>query len=193
MAKDKADAAGIDQEVDAVKAVLKVLDGLSVQGKEWVLRTVSDRLSLQVPPGPGSQAAGGGAPPPGGRAATKTGTAKQFLAAKRPETDVERVACLAYYLTHSINTPHFKTRDITSLNTEAAGSRFSNAAATVRNATNQSGFLAAAGGGKKQITPHGEDVVNALPDREKVQALLAAHAPAMRRRRKKRGKRRATP
>src|SRR5712664_747450 len=29
-----------------------------------------------------------------------TPTPKQFLFEKRPQTDVERIACLAYYLTH---------------------------------------------------------------------------------------------
>ena len=47
---------------------------------------------------------------------------KEFLFQKQPKTDVERVACLAYYLTHYRGTPHFKTVDISKLNTEAAGS-----------------------------------------------------------------------
>ena len=45
---------------------------------------------------------------------------KDFLFRKEPNTDVERVACLAYYLTHRRGTNHFKTIDISKLNTEAA-------------------------------------------------------------------------
>ena len=32
---------------------------------------------------------------------------KDFLMEKAPNTDVERIACLAYYLTHYRSTPHF--------------------------------------------------------------------------------------
>ena len=56
----------------------------------------------------------------------------------------------------------------------------------VDNATKQSGYLTSAGKGKKQITALGEDVVQALPDYEKVGAvLLAGKAKARRRRAKK--------
>src|SRR5689334_19404588 len=37
---------------------------------------------------------------------------KQFLMEKQPRTDVERIACLAYYLTHYRDIPHFKTLDL---------------------------------------------------------------------------------
>src|SRR2546426_11388019 len=36
----------------------------------------------------------------------RTLSAKEFLRDKRPVTDVERVACLAYYLAHYRDTPH---------------------------------------------------------------------------------------
>jgi hypothetical protein len=52
------------------------------------------------------------------------------------------------------------------------------------NATDTYHYLAKAGGGKKQITILGEEVVEALPDREKVKAAIAEHRP---KRRKKRG------
>ncbi len=51
---------------------------------------------------------------------------KEFLRDKKPASDVERVACLAYYLTHHRDIPHFKTVDISALNTEAAQPKFSN-------------------------------------------------------------------
>src|SRR5271169_5036025 len=62
-------------------------------------------------------------------------TAKEFLLQKQPRTDVERVACLAYYLTHYLNKQHFKTVDISRLNTDAAQIKFSNAAVSVENAS----------------------------------------------------------
>ena len=58
---------------------------------------------------------------------------KEFLLEKQPRTDVERIACLAFYLTHYRDTPHFKTLELSKLNTEAAQQKFANAA----NATEQ--------------------------------------------------------
>lgn len=92
-------------------------------------------------------------------------SAKDFMLDKQPRTDVERVACLAYYLTHYANAPHFQTVDISKLNTEAAQIKFSNAAFSVNNAV-QSGYLASAPNGKKQISAAGERFVRALPDRD---------------------------
>lgn len=83
-------------------------------------------------------------------------TAKEFLFQKQPRTDVERVACLAFYLTHYQNTTHFKTVDISRLNTEAAQIKFSNAAVAVDNAAKY-GFIAQAGKGFKQITALGSN------------------------------------
>ena len=46
-------------------------------------------------------------------------TIKQFIAQKRPENLYQRVACLAYYLSHVLDTPRFKTKDISKANTDA--------------------------------------------------------------------------
>ena len=100
-------------------------------------------------------------------------TAKQFLKSKQPVTDVQRIACLAYYLTHAREQGHFKVLDLTKLNIDAGGTRLTNPHLTVKNATNQNRYLAPVGLGKKQITGLGEDVVNALPDQEAVKAVVA--------------------
>lgn len=102
------------------------------------------------------------------------GTPKQFLAHKAPKTDVEKMAVLAYYLTHARGREHFTTKELSDLNTEAAGQRLSNAAYAASNAQKKNGFLANAPGGKRQIASRGEALVNALPDREAVKAALAA-------------------
>ena len=65
---------------------------------------------------------------------------KEFLFEKQPRTDVERIACLAFYLTHYRSTPHFKTLDLSKLNTEAAQPKFANAAYTANNAVKM-GYL----------------------------------------------------
>jgi len=109
----------------------------------------------------------------------RTSSPKQFVLDKRPKTDVDRVACLAYYLTHYRDTPHFKTLEISKVNTEAGQIKFSNAAKAVDNASS-AGLLIQAGKGKKQISAIGELYVQALPDRDAARAAIA-HA----RRRKK--------
>jgi hypothetical protein len=101
---------------------------------------------------------------------------KEFLLQKQPRSDVERVACLAYYLTYYRDQPHFKTLDISKLNTEAAQIKFSNPIFTVNNAATM-GYLAQASRGNKQISAAGEMFVAALPDREAAQAAMANARP----------------
>lgn len=112
---------------------------------------------------------------------------KEFIIEKKPVTDVERIACLAYYLTHYLDTPHFKTLDLSKLNTEAAQLKFSNPAQTVDNA-NKSGLLVPATKGQKQISAIGELYVQALPDRAAAREAIAYAKP---RRQKSRSKKNA--
>lgn len=108
---------------------------------------------------------------------------KEFMAQKNPKTDMQRIACLGYYLTHFRKTPHFKTRDLTHLNIEAAQPQLSNPAAAVRNATAHR-YLSPAGSGRKQITPVGEAIVKALPDFDKVKEEIGKHKRPRRKRKK---------
>lgn len=107
---------------------------------------------------------------------------KEFLHQKRPPTDVDRVACLAYYLTHYRSTPHFKTIDLSQLNTEAAQIKFSNAAKAVDNAT-RSGLLVPAVKGHKQLSAAGELYVQELPDKAAAKSIIEGY----KRRRPKKG------
>jgi hypothetical protein len=109
--------------------------------------------------------------------------AKGFMAEKKPGSDVERVTCLAYFLTHHLNSPTFQTRDVSKLNSEAHQPKLSNPTVAVNNASRQR-YLTPAGGGKKRITTLGEEVVRALPDREAMKKVLASQ-PGRRRKRSK--------
>jgi len=106
----------------------------------------------------------------------RTLSPKEFLRDKQPVTDVERVACLAYYLSHYRDTPHFKTLDISSLNTEAAQPKFSNPSVTVDNAR-ATGYLVAGTKGTRQISAAGERFVELLPDREAAREAFRAFRP----------------
>lgn len=97
---------------------------------------------------------------------------KDFLFRKRPRSEVDRVTCLAYYLTHHRDLPHFKTTEISKLNTEAAQTKLSNASQTVANAMRR-GLLATAAGGAKQLSAVGEKYVEVLPDLAAAKALAS--------------------
>lgn len=132
----------------------------------------------------------------GGSGATGTGSGggvvvnplglnpKQFIAQKKPKTQYERIACLAYYLTNVRSTAQFVTEDITALNTEAAQPPISNASQIVRDTAQKYRYLTGAGDRNKQITVLGEAIVEALPDRDAVKAAIAEHRPSGRRKKR---------
>ena len=106
-------------------------------------------------------------------------TPKEFLIEKNPQTNVERVACLAYYLNHYRETPSFKTLDISKLNTEAAQQKLSNAADALNHSA-ASGFVVASTKGAKQISAMGEQFVLALPDRDAAKKIRQKMKPKKR-------------
>jgi hypothetical protein len=114
----------------------------------------------------------------------RTISPKDFLRDKLPVTDVERVACLAYYLANYRDTPHFKTIDISAINTEAAQPKFSNASVAVDNAR-QAGLLVAATKGNKQLSAAGDKFVDLLPDRNAAREALRTFRPRKNSRRTK--------
>jgi hypothetical protein len=100
---------------------------------------------------------------------------REFMSRKKPQSQVERIACLTYYLTHYRDVQHFKASDISVLNTEAAGQKFGNLSRDFDNADRHSGYIVSAGKGAKQVTIRGEAVVEALPDRDAVKHALQEH------------------
>ena len=172
--------------------VHKIIDDLIAFDKDSrvrIYRTVGTFFGFDgvEPPGPG----GADVPPtpPGASrephfSSPPEPLPKEFLFEKRPSTDVDRVACLAYYLAHYRDKAHFKTTDISKLNTEAAQVKFSNPSAASNNAI-RSGLLTTASRGERQLTAHGERYVEALPDRTRAREVLSQARP--RRPRKKSG------
>jgi hypothetical protein len=165
---------------DAASVLTKVIDDLSdltPEEQQNILTTVSTfyRLHSPFPSSGGPKAAATSTPAPrpagGGFSEDRDLSPKEFIMQKQPRTDVERVACLAYYLTHYRNFPHFKTVDISKLNVEAAQRKMSNPAVSVDNAT-KAGYLAPAAKGTKQISAAGELFVQALPDRDAAKSAM---------------------
>ena len=162
--------------------VIADLRDLSLDEQQKLLETVATFFGLRAPTQGTGQTKGfptgdpASHPPGGGFSEARDISPKEFVMQKQPRTDVERVACLAFYLTHYRNTPHFKTLDISKLNTEAAQSKMSNAHVAVNNAT-QTGYLVPAIRGTKQISAAGEVFVQALPDREAAKAAMGRVKP----------------
>lgn len=160
----------------AFQQLADVLLPLEQELQERALAMLLPFLGIATPKGSlaeagSSRPAGHRSSPPIQIAAREPPSPKDFLFQKAPDTDMERVACLAYYLAQYRDTKHFKTIDISKLNTEAAQRKFANAASSVYKAT-QHGFLAAAPKGMKQLAAEGERFVDALPDRAAAKAAL---------------------
>lgn len=175
---------GGEREVDELQVlsiVVKALRPLSEDQRRRLLQTV---LTFFAVDGRGSGGTHSAPAPVGPQLDRQTGafsedrtpSPKEFLAEKKPSTELERVACLAYYLTHYRDTPHFKTVDISKLNTEAAQIKFSNPARAVDNAA-KAGFLVPASQGNKQLSALAEQYVQALPDRGAAKAAVADSRP----------------
>lgn len=181
-------------EFDSLTAVLSALRPLGADGRERVLASVQAffGMSSQISRGTVSVtgASQGATPRANPReddfSEDRSPSAKEFLFEKRPQSDVERITCLAYYLTHYRGTPHFKTVDLSKLNTEAAQPKMSNAAQAVDNAS-KAGLLVHAVKGSKQLSAAGELYVQALPDRSAAKKAAAEVRPKKKVRRSPRG------
>ena len=165
---------------DALNQTIEVFRTLDDEGRVKLVKTISTIFGLNIAfdaqSGPKTVAFG---EPTGRFSREESLSPKEFLLKKQPRSDVERIACLGYYLGHYRDQPHFKTLDISKLNTEAAQSKLSNAAYAVNNATKY-GYLASAVKGSKQLSAAGEMFVEALPDRDAAMAALANSRPRKR-------------
>ena len=94
---------------------------------------------------------------------------KSFLSLKRPASFYERVASLVYYLEKVGAKTEVSTKEITEANSDARLSKLTNPTVFVKHATHTYGYLTPLGKRKFAISARGEAVVEALPDRAKVE------------------------
>lgn len=172
---------------DALKSVVETLDSLESNEKQWVLQSAASLWSITIAPNSSAAGAATGAGTNGGTfaGASPGGNGQQtdvqkdpkaFIKAKNPQSETQRVACLAYFLSNYRGTPAFKAKEIVALNTESRGPAF-NVPRAVNNAANaKHKYLSSVGQGQKQITAHGEEVVEALPDLEKLKEVESRKA-----------------
>lgn len=175
-------------ELAALQSVIAALQNVDVDGRRRIMDAAAAFLEVggapqAAPAGPiPTTETGDAAPSYPSFSADTSMSPKEFLFQKQPRTDVERIAALAYYLTHYRDTPHFKTLDLSKLNTEAAQPKFSNAANSANNAVKQ-GYLVPTTKGQRQISAAGERFVAALPDRDAARSAMVVGAPKRRSRR----------
>ena len=159
----------------ALKQMLDIMTNVAPERRQRLLQSLATFFDL-------AQVSGTSHPTAGHRrdsipfSEEKILSPKEFLFEKKPQSDVERVTALAYYLTHYRDTPFFKTLDISQLNTEAAQAKFSNAAYAVDNAAKY-GYLVPASKGNKQLSAAGELFVQALPDRDAAKGAMQNARP----------------
>jgi hypothetical protein len=164
------DPAAPQPNVDEIKLlsdVLAALQKLDQDARERILRAIAAYFKIGIRAG-------------NSFSEDRFLSPKEFIVQKQPRSEVDKAACLAFYLTHYRDTPHFKTRDISKVNKEAAQVRFSNASVAVANAM-QKGLLVSVPQGQKQLSAIGEQYVLRLPYRE---AAWEARKMALRRWRK---------
>ena len=138
----------LSPDIEALNDVLEALGRLSESdARRWVLETASNRLGISLPDQTETLRIGAGSLNKPEKISTLT--PKEFIRAKAPKSDVQRVACLAFYLTHARSTPHFRIVDLGSLNTEAAGPNMNMTRAT-DNATRKNNYLAAGEGDRSK-------------------------------------------
>jgi hypothetical protein len=179
MPSKKAASSSKNDEGAAITAIGRALGAIEDQGArnrvlQWAASAYGSGASLQL--GGGSSDTSGGVAGGTGTSTTQSSVAsaanaKAFMAQKRPTSDVYKALCLAYWLLHKKSTTTFKAKDLTDLARGDAATPFGHAAMAVSNA-GRSGFFAPAGGGRKQLTPKGEGIVEALPDAAKVKEVL---------------------
>ncbi|MFQ5765227.1 MAG: hypothetical protein ACE5GT_09870 [Rhodospirillales bacterium] len=181
-------AKNTERERTVFNKIISALDELDELAQAKILSTVQMFLGLgdQLQSKMTAPAASGTLELSGTRPHTKSSvpysteievSPKEFLREKQPQTDVERMACLAYYLTHYRDTLQFKTLDLSKLNTEAAQRKFANPSKTAANAVQYGYFAPAAKKGSRQLSSAGEEFVMALPDREMAKAAMARGRP----------------
>jgi restriction endonuclease Mrr len=181
----------VDNNLDVLTAILSALRDLDAESQKRTLQAVIAFLGIDLTPeNPKSSELNILEKSGISFSENRSMSAKDFLREKSPKTDIERITCLAFYLTHYRDTPYFKTVDLSGLNTEAAQPKLSNPTVAVDNAT-RAGLLVQATRGSKQISAAGEVFVQALPDRDAARASLANSR--IKRRNKKSSSKKSTP
>ena len=110
-----------------------------------------------------------------------------FVKSKSPKNEYQRIAVITYYREYKQNKKEFKNAEMSQANTqEARQPKISNITDVVTKARDRYKFLTkGTGKATHQLSTHGADIVNALPDQESVKKLIAGAKSRKPRKKKK--------
>jgi hypothetical protein len=163
-------------EIDALKGIDKLLEHLTQEERLRVFNFINSKYSISILAtkpaiNSGSLIAAGNS-----ENFDPETSAKQFLAAKKPQGFYEQIACLGYYIEKIQGiSDGFDTASITSANTDARALKIPNTSLYLSDVVSKYGYFSSIGGGKKALTARGEALVEALPDREAVKLAHENH------------------
>jgi len=161
-------------EIDAMGAVDKALSQLGEDARQRVMTWAASKYELKFVKK--ADAGQDEEEPSEEKVVPRPKDIKTFMANKRPDNFYERVACLAYYLEKFAGISEVKTEEIRKANTDARLSKMTNPALFVKHATHTYGYLTSLGKRKFALSTRGEAVVDALPDRAKVEEAHKNHS-----------------
>ncbi|MDB5905150.1 MAG: polyketide synthase, partial [Betaproteobacteria bacterium] len=166
-------------DVDALHSVVAILRRLEPEAQRRVL--ASAEAFLDVPPHRTAMADVHPDPTLRRRTGESSSSgdvalsANTFLDRKRPVSDVDRVACLAYYLTHYEKKAEFRIADLIAINDKAGQNAFYNVRSAIANAVTD-GYLIVGISGTKRISATGDAYVDLLPNVQAARDALRAHS-----------------
>ena len=152
-----------ETELRLLQEILVALQHLSAHSRKKLIKTLLAFFEISpaelVDFGIYNQLAGMGS------AAEQTMSPMEFMQNKQPQTDAQRIACLAYYLTHFRDTPQFKTSDVSKLNLEAKQQKFANTSRAIDSASKAGYLNSTSRKGVRKLSAAGDRFVKALPDK----------------------------
>lgn len=98
----------------------------------------------------------------------------QFVKSKKPANEYQRIAVIAYHIERKDGKKEFKNAELSEANIEARQPKIANITAVMSKAQERYKFFTkGAGKATHQLSTHGTDIVEALPDLGKVKELMA--------------------
>ena len=152
-----------DPEAVAIGTIMKALESLKDARKDAVLNFVMQRVGVIVDTNKSKI--------PSVTTSVLNDDIKIFLKSKDPQNKYQQVAVLAYYLIKKRGESGVNKDMIEIANKDALGRTIDDISSTLNDAKNKYGFFGTGSGGKKILLAYGEDIVDALPDQEKVKKL----------------------
>lgn len=163
-----------DLETIAIDKIIDALDSLAIDRKVAILKYIYERIGgnerlsvLQSPGGINPLSVAGEQ-----NFSDNDVDIKTFLRSKNPENKYQQLAVLAFYLRKYQDIQVVDKKIIEEANRRALGRTIDNISLALNDAKQKYNFFGTYSGGKKNLLAYGEDIVNALPDQQKVKELM---------------------